>query len=115
MMTREFSIRVSVSEAVSRLTREPILRLAGAELEDRMEQTTPAGRCVILVFRRQKRSLSGPLTMTLSVDDFTGVTRIKELSGAQRKRPDFGAADAFADFPARALSDVICRTEIVNP
>lgn len=107
MTTREFSVRVSVDEAVSRLTREPILRLAGAELEDQKEQTTPAGRCVILVFHRRKRGLAGRLMMTLSVDDFTGVTRVKELSGAAGKRPDFGAADAFADFPARALTDVI--------
>ena len=82
------------------------------ELVDQHILHQPNGDCRIMVFERYYWRSSNRATLTVTVDNFSGRTRVHSVGsgGGQGAifRFDWGASSSFAGIPQKALADFLC-------
>lgn len=81
------------------------------ELIDRYSIGEGGRICIVLVFEKYTSRTGGRLTLTVTLDNLDGVTRV-HLAGSGGGRGmlfgfDWGAADSFEQCAIRALADVM--------
>ena len=112
MSAYEFFVSVSVTEAADRIIDSIANNTASGELVDQHVLHQPNGNCRILVFERYYWRASNRVTLTVTVDDFTGRTRVHTVGSGGGEgiflRFDWGASESFANLPRKALADCIC-------
>ena len=107
MAANEFCVSLQVDEAARRICKTVTGGSVTGELLDRHELVLAAGRCVILVFERHSMRAGNRLTLTVTLDDYTGTTRVHSVGGGGGQglfRFDWGASASFAALPYDALS-----------
>jgi hypothetical protein len=75
---------------------------------DHYESMSPHGGFIMLVYEKNYMRVSNRLTLTVLLDNCTGVTRVHTVSGGGGEglfRFDFGAAEAFEKVVKDALSE----------
>ncbi len=112
MATYEFFVSLPVTEAADRIVDQIVNNTASGELVDQHSLNQPNGNCRILVFERYYWRASNRVTLTVTVDDFTGRTRVHTVGSGGGEaaffRFDWGASSSFAGLPQKALADFIC-------
>lgn len=77
---------------------------------DRYEITHPSGgRCVVLLYEKHYYRVGNRLTLTVTLDDFTGKTRLHCASGGGGSgltNFDWGAAESFEEVVHNAFRDL---------
>ncbi len=88
--------------------REAVFDSVTGEEIDAYAITHPSGgRCIVLVFEKHYYRAGNRLTLTVTLDDFTGRTRVHCASGGGGEglfRFDWGAAESFEGVVHDALS-----------
>ena len=107
MATDEFFVSLTVNETVRLIHDAMTCASFTGELLDQHEFVLPTGRCVIQVFERHYMRAGNRLTLTVTVDVYTGTTRVHSVGsggGAGLFRFDWGASKSFAAAPQEALA-----------
>ena len=103
----EFLVRISPQEAVDLVDREIINGSITGEKVDEHICTTDDGREVrVVVYEKHYYRADNRLTLTLTVDNFGGYTRVHAVGGGGGKgffKFDWGASDSFANSVENAL------------
>ncbi len=112
MATYEFFVSLSVADAADRIANEIVNNTGSGELVDQHILHQPNGDCRIMVFERYYWRSSNRATLTVTVDNFSGRTRVHSVGsgGGQGAifRFDWGASSSFAGIPQKALADFLC-------
>ena len=78
------------------------------ECIDRYQLTAPnGGSCIVVVYEKHYYRAGNRLTLTVTMDDFQGYTRVHCVGGGGGEglfRFDWGAADSFAQVVESALA-----------
>ena len=103
----EFLVRVSPQEAVDLVDKEIVNGSITGEKVDEHVCTTENGREVrVVVYEKHYYRADNRLTLTLTVDNLGGYTRVHAVGGGGGKgffRFDWGASDSFANSVENAL------------
>ena len=103
----EFLVRVSPQEAVDLVDKEIVNGSITGEKIDEHICTTENGREFrVVVYEKHYYRADNRLTLTLTVDNLQGVTRVHAVGGGGGRgflRFDWGASNSFADSIERAL------------
>ena len=103
----EFLVRVSPQEAVDLVDKEIVNGSITGEKVDEHVCTTENGREVrVVVYEKHYYRADNRLTLTLTVDNLGGYTRVHAVGGGGGHgflRFDWGASESFADSVERAL------------
>lgn len=109
----ENTIRVSISiDKAADIIENGILQssLTG-EMLDRYEIAGPNDiRCMVMIFEKHYFRAGNRLTLTVTLDNFNGDTRIHYVGGGGGEgffKFDWGAAESFADIVPRVLEEFI--------
>lgn len=94
-------------EGCEQLVHRTVLDSITGTCIDRYEALHPAGgRCVVLVYEKHYYRAGNRLTLTVTLDDFTGRTRVHCASGGGGEglfRFDWGASESFEQVVHDAL------------
>lgn len=105
----EFLVRVSPKEAVELVDKEIVNGSITGEKIDEYICSTDNGREVrVVVYEKHYYRAENRLTLTLTVDNFGGYTRVHAVGGGGGSgffRFDWGASTSFADSVEKALYD----------
>lgn len=108
-MSESYFVTASLAESEQRINRAVQDSITGERI-DRYEAAHPAGgRCVVLVYEKHYYRAGNRLTLTVTLDDFTGRTRVHCAGGGGGQgffRFDWGAAESFEDVVHNALRDI---------
>ncbi len=80
------------------------------ELIDRYDRQAGEYRCIVLVFEKHYYRVGQRLTLTVTIDNLSGTTRIHTVGGGGGEGLfgfDWGAAESFETSVLRALEDVM--------
>lgn len=108
-MADRYYVSVTPREAAQRIEREVVSGSITGECIDRYTLTAPEGRvCLVDVYEKHYWRAGNRLTLTVTIDDLEGRTRVCAVSGGGEGlfRFDWGASDSFASAVSRALDDV---------
>ena len=85
--------------------------ISGELIDDYVLHHTGGGTCRVMVFEKYFYRVSNRLTLTVTIDNFEGRTRVHCVSGGGGQgvffRFDWGSSDSFARSAYRALQDYI--------
>lgn len=82
--------------------------VTGEEIDSYVVTHPSGGRCMVLVFEKHYYRAGNRLTLTVTLDDFTGKTRVHCASGGGGEglfRFDWGASESFEGVVHEALYD----------
>ncbi|HIR85092.1 MAG TPA: hypothetical protein IAA56_07090 [Candidatus Galloscillospira excrementavium] len=106
-MDGSYFVSLSLDDCAERVSAAVFDSVTGEQI-DYYEVAHPAGgRCLVLVFEKHYYRASNRLTLTVTLDDFTGRTRVHAISGGGGEglfRFDWGAAETFEGVVQDALS-----------
>lgn len=105
-MDGSYFVSLALDDCAGRV-REAVGDSITGELIDSYAITHPSGgRCMVLVFEKHYYRAGNRLTLTVTLDDFTGRTRVHCAGGGGGEglfRFDWGAAESFEDVVHDAL------------
>lgn len=109
-MADTFYVSCTAEEAVARIRRFVEDGSFTGELLDCHRIFDANANCIVLVLEKWFYRVSNRLTLTVTVDDFSGRTRVHFVSGGGGTGTlfnfDWGAADSFENEVYNALGDV---------
>lgn len=110
-MANTMNVSVSVNTAAHIIEQEVVEGSITGTLIDRYEiESSDKKKCVMLVFDKHYYRAGNRLTLTVLIDDFTGVTRVHCVAGGGGEglfRFDWGAAESFEEIVFEALEKYI--------
>jgi len=102
-----FFVSLDINSAVSVIENAVVGGSVTGECIDRYGQGAPGGGFVVLVYEKHYYRAGNRLTLTVTLDDLTGKTRVHCVGGGGGEglfRFDWGAAESFADVVQQALA-----------
>lgn len=106
-MTQNLFVSLTAAEAVRRVSDAIVRGSITGELLDSHTVTAPGGgSCTVSVFEKHYYRAGNRLTLTVTVDDFTGRTRVHLVGGGGGEglfRFDWGASQSFEQTAYDAL------------
>ena len=104
-------LSISLCDAMQRIN-EIIVQgsITGEQIDSYTVNARGAGQCVVLIYEKHYWRASNRLTLTVTLDDFEGRTRMHYVSGGGGEglfRFDWGAANSFEEFLVDGLRGVI--------
>jgi hypothetical protein len=113
-MSNTFFVSLSPSQAANRIQEGIVRGSITGELIDSYSISTKEGYSVsVLLFEKHYYRAGNRLTLTVTIDDFTGKTRVHTASGGGGEglfRFDWGASESFA----RSAKDIL-KAYIIYP
>ncbi|MEL7603609.1 MAG: DUF6054 family protein [Bacillota bacterium] len=110
-MADTYRVTLSVQDAAARIKDEVLGGSVTGELLDFHQVSHANPQCVVMVFEKYYMRVSNRLTLTVTVDDAPGYTRVHAVGGGGGEgalfRFDWGAAESFTSSVPRALSGYI--------
>lgn len=110
-MAETFNVSIPYDEALSLINREVVDESITGERIDYYSLTGPnETHCIVAVYEKHYYRAGNRLTLTVTIDDFKGVTRVHSISGGGGEgffRFDWGASESFAGVVRKALHDYI--------
>lgn len=107
-MADTYRVTLSVQDAAARVKDEVLGGSVTGELLDFHQVNQANPQCVVMVFEKYYMRVSNRLTLTVTVDDAPGYTRVHAVGGGGGEgalfRFDWGAAESFTSAVPRALS-----------
>lgn len=110
-MRNTIFLSISLSDAMQRID-EMIVQgsITGERIDSYTVNAGGVGQCAVLIYEKHYWRAGNRLTLTVTLDDFEGRTRLHYISGGGGEglfRFDWGAADSFEKFLLDGLRDVI--------
>lgn len=109
-MAEHYFVSLSPRETADRIDHAIVDGSITGECIDRYEMTASDGRlCLVQVYEKHYYRAGNRLTLTVTIDDLSGRTRVHAVSGGGGEglfRFDWGASESFASVVGNALSDV---------
>lgn len=105
-MPDTFFVSLDIGSAIAQLDGYIVGGSITGECIDRYDVSSGTGRVAVLVYEKHYYRAGNRLTLTVTLDDLTGRTRVHSASGGGGEglfRFDWGAADSFAQAPYQAL------------
>lgn len=109
-MADTFFVSVDMPRAIERMDAHIVGGSITGECIDRYDMTSPAGQVTVLVYEKHYYRAGNRLTLTVTLDNLTGQTRVHSAAGGGGEglfRFDWGAADSFAQAPSDALRQFV--------
>ena len=110
-MADTYRVNLSVQDAAARVKDEVLGGSVTGELLDFHQVSSNSPECVVMVFEKYYMRVSNRLTLSVTVDDALGFTRVHAVGGGGGEgalfRFDWGAAESFTSSVPRALSGYI--------
>lgn len=111
-MDNSMFVSIAMDKAINILIESIVHGSITGELIDEYKITGPNGIItVVLVFEKHYYRAGNRLTLTVTLDNFTGKTRVHYVGGGGGEglfRFDWGAADSFAD----SVNDILSKYRI---
>ena len=105
-----FYVSIDVESAAAEINKEVVDGSITGELIDFYEVNEEKGSLVVLVFEKHYWRAGNRLTLTVTIDDLCGKTRVHYVSGGGGEgllRFDWGAAESFESVAEDALRNYI--------
>lgn len=104
-------LSIGLSDAMQRID-EMIVKgsITGEQIDSYTANAGGGGQCAVLIYEKHYWRAGNRLTLTVTLDNFEGKTRLHYVSGGGGEglfRFDWGAADSFEHFLLDGLRDVI--------
>lgn len=107
-----FYVSLDPASAAAEINNAVVRGSVTGELIDYYELREQTGYLAVLVFEKHYWRAGNRLTLTVTIDDLSGRTRIHTASGGGGEglfRFDWGASESFEDVVTDALSNYIIR------
>lgn len=112
-MAKTMFVELSLRETVERIDAAVVDGSITGERIDYYELPAPGGTsCIVLVYEKHYYRAGNRLTLTVTVDDLSGRTRVSYIAGGGGDglfRFDWGASESFTNVVTDALSSYITR------
>ena len=102
-----YFVSLTLGDCVEQVRSAVFDSVTGEEIDTYAVTHPGGGRCVVLVFEKHYYRAGNRLTLTVTLDDFTGKTRVHCASGGGGEglfRFDWGASESFEGVVHGALS-----------
>ena len=102
-----YFVSLTLDDCVEQVRSAVFDSVTGEEIDAYAIAHPGGGRCVVLVFEKHYYRAGNRLTLTVTLDDFTGKTRVHCASGGGGEglfRFDWGASESFEGVVHDALS-----------
>lgn len=110
-MAESIKVRLSIKETIEKIDDKIVNGSFTGERIDYYELKAPEETtCVVLVYEKHYYRAGNRLTLTVTVDDFNGYTRVSYISGGGGEgffKFDWGASSSFEETVTDALEEYI--------
>lgn len=110
-MAETLKVSIPYDEAFNIIDREVVNGSITGERIDYYSLTGPNDtNCIVAVYEKHYYRAGNRLTLTVTIDDFEGTTRVHSIGGGGGEglfRFDWGASESFAGIVRKALRDYI--------
>jgi hypothetical protein len=106
-MAETFYVSLDIQGAIDAIEKRVVWgSISGERIDQYMSELPGKGHLVVLVYEKHYMLAGNRLTLTVTLDDFSGKTRVHWVSGGGGKllRFDWGASEGFENVVQNALA-----------